>query len=150
MRILMVCLGNICRSPLAEGILQHKLGKNIEVDSCGTSSYHEGDPPDLRSIEIAKKYGIDISTQKSRPITPEDFKKFDKIYVMDQSNYENVVALTTDSSEKEKVKLILSEIPNTLITEVPDPYFGNEGGFEKVYALLDVATDFIAKQIQSY
>ncbi len=136
--ILMVCLGNICRSPLAEGILKSKVNNNsFFIDSAGTGGYHIGNPPDHRSIAVAKKHGIDISKQKCRQFTVEDFNKFDTIYVMDISNYNNVTKLTEDPKQKEKVKLLLSET-DLKNKEVPDPYY-NDNGFEHVFQLIDNA-----------
>lgn len=146
MKILMVCLGNICRSPLAEGILKSKVSDDVFVDSAGTSNWHTGKLPDRRSIEIAKKHGIDITNQKARQIQLEDFEKFDRIYVMDQSNYEDVIALAPTLAHREKVKLILSELNNPQLIEVPDPYYGGEEGFQYVFDLLDRVTDQIVLQ----
>ncbi len=147
MKILMVCLGNICRSPLAEGILQHKLGETHQVDSCGTSAYHRGEAPDARSIQVAQNNGVDISNQQSRPINQNDLNDFDVIYVMDEKNYHDVIALATDESQQQKVKLILQENSNSDLLEVPDPYYGKMSDFEYVYQLLEEATDVIADRI---
>lgn len=148
MTILMVCLGNICRSPLAQGILANKLNSEMfMVDSAGTSNYHIGKLPDERSIAIAQKMGLDITNQRARQITAEDFNHFDLIYVMDKSNYINVVALTSDEKKKQKVKLILSEI-NGEDMEVPDPYHGDEDSFKHVFDLLDIACENIAQKLQ--
>jgi protein-tyrosine phosphatase len=139
--VLMVCLGNICRSPLAEGILRHLATARdlvIEVDSCGTANYHVGDKPDSRSIKKAKEYGIDISNLRGRQFQIADFDFFDLIYVMDQSNYNNVITLARNEQDKQKVKLILNEISDNN-SEVPDPYYGEADGFEHVYQLLDEA-----------
>lgn len=142
-KILMVCLGNICRSPLAEGILKHKLPKhNFIVESAGTSNYHIGELPDKRSIEVAKKYGIDITNQRGRQFKVSDFDEFNFIYVMDTSNYENVIALARNDDDKKKVQLILNELDNELIN-VPDPYYGGDSGFENVFQLLNQACDRI-------
>tara|TARA_Y100000746_G_C15329583_1_gene377195 strand:- start:4 stop:444 length:441 start_codon:yes stop_codon:yes gene_type:complete len=139
----MVCLGNICRSPLAHGILENKSkDKNIKVDSAGTASYHIGSPPDPRSIEVAKINGIDISSQIARKFSYSDFDNFDIIYVMDKSNYLNIIKLTDNESHKSKVKLILEEL-NLHIKEVPDPYYGVENRFSYVYELLDEACKVI-------
>lgn len=143
-KFLMVCLGNICRSPLAEGILKSKLPHHV-VDSAGTSAHHEGEAPDIRSIEVAKQHNIDISQQKSRPFKTSDFDVFDTIYVMDTSNYQNVIKLARTKEDKQKVKLILNEIASENL-EVPDPYYGGENGFKNVYNMLDQATDHIAKK----
>lgn len=147
-RILMVCLGNICRSPLAEGILQSKLPKdNFIVDSAGTGGWHAGELPDKRSIETAKNRGLDITYQRARQFKVSDFDTFDYIYVMDMSNYKNVVALTQNNTQKQKVKLILNELfPNENI-EVPDPYYGGQDGFEQVFDMLDKACDVIVEKL---
>lgn len=147
-KILMVCLGNICRSPLAEGILASKLPKDkFTVDSAGTGSWHIGRQPDERSIAVAKKYKLDISKQKGRQFSKSDFDTFDYIYVMDMSNYQDVIQLSKNKSDKEKVQLILNELfPNENV-DVPDPYYGVENGFETVYQMLDETCDLIAKKL---
>ena len=143
----MVCLGNICRSPLAEGILKSKINsQNIFIDSAGTGAYHIGHLPDQRSIDVAKKYGIDITNQKARQITSDDFDEFDLIYAMDKSNFENILALARNEDDQKKVKLILNESNPNQNLEVPDPYFGGNDGFEKVYKMLDEACDIIANK----
>ena len=148
-KILMVCLGNICRSPLAEGILSSKLSADkFKVDSAGTGDYHIGGPPDPRSVAVAKKNGVDISFQKARQFNIKDFSDFDLIYVMDQSNYENVIDLAPDEQSKNKVDLILNALfPNENV-DVQDPYFGHENGFETVYEMLDEVCEIIAKKLQ--
>ena len=139
-KILMVCLGNICRSPLAEGILRSKLPEDkFYIDSAGTASYHVGSKPDIRSIKVAKKYGIDLSTIKSRAFRVSDFDLFDHIFVMDQSNLENVLNLARHKNDTLKVSLILNEIAPNENLEVPDPYYGNDQGFEIIYELLNEA-----------
>lgn len=146
-KVLMVCLGNICRSPLAEGILQSKVNPDkIFVDSAGTAGYHVGNPPDERSIAVAQKYGLEIGQQKCRRFTKWDFQQFDHIYVMDRSNFSNVVRLASTSEETKKVKLLLEEI-DLDIDEVPDPYYGGADGFEKVYQMIDMACEAIAKKL---
>ncbi|MDP2088965.1 MAG: low molecular weight protein-tyrosine-phosphatase [Flavobacteriaceae bacterium] len=147
-KILMVCLGNICRSPLAEGILKSKVNSlEVLVDSAGTSDFHQGDLPDSRSIQIAKKYGIDITDQRSRPFKISDFDAFDIIYVMDKSNYQNILNLAKNESDKQKVKLILSEINWSKSTEVPDPYNSGEKGFDQVFKMLDEACAIISSKL---
>ena len=140
----MVCLGNICRSPLAEGILKSKVNANqIFVDSAGTGGWHVGELPDKRSIEVAKKYNIDITNQQCRKFTYEDFKNFDLIYVMDKSNLMDVIHLAKTEEDRSKVKLILNESYPSNDMEVPDPYYGGVYGFENVFQLLDKACDDI-------
>ncbi len=147
-KILMVCLGNICRSPLAEGILASKLPKDkFTVDSAGTGSWHIGHKPDERSIAVAKKNKLDISKQKGRQFKTSDFETFDYIYVMDNSNYWDVVQLADNKAQTEKVQLILNELfPNENV-DVPDPYFGIPNGFDSVYKMLDEACDVLAKKL---
>ena len=147
-KILMVCLGNICRSPLAEGILQSKLPSNkFIIDSAGTGNYHIGNPPDPRSIKIANKYGLDISNQKGRQFATSDFDTFDYIYVMDRSNYENVIRLARNDQDIAKVKMILNEIYKNQDYDVPDPYTGGIQGFESTYKMLDEACQEIANKL---
>lgn len=148
-KVLMVCLGNICRSPLAEGILQAKLPKNYIVDSAGTANYHIGTAPDQRSVLTAKKFGVDISQQKCRQISASDFEEFDHIFVMDTSNYKNVLAIAPNEAAKKKVKVILNELHPEKNLEVPDPYYGDIQGFEQVYKLLDEVCEVIATKIKS-
>jgi protein-tyrosine phosphatase len=147
-KILMVCLGNICRSPLAEGILASKLPKNkFKVDSAGTGSWHVGHKPDDRSVAVAKKNKINISEQKGRQFSKSDFDSFDYIYVMDNSNYNDVIELAENQEQKQKVQLILDELfPNEKV-DVPDPYFGLPNGFEIVYNMLDEVCDIIAQKL---
>ena len=150
MKILMVCLGNICRSPLAEGIMKNKietLGLPWQVDSAGTGNYHEGELPDRRSISVAKKYGIDITYQRARQFQIEDYHNFDLILVMDKSNYQNVIQLAQNETDKKKVSLILDYSDLTL-HEVPDPYW-DDNGFEAVYQMLDEACDQILLKYNS-
>lgn len=145
-KILMVCLGNICRSPLAEGILKSKIDSSkVFVDSAGTGHWHIGDEPDKRSIAVGKKHNINITDQRGRQFSAKDFENFDIIYVMDNSNKENVLALAQNDSHREKVKLILDEIFPGENVDVPDPYFGGNAGFENVFQMLDKACEEIAK-----
>ncbi|MFT4643472.1 MAG: protein-tyrosine phosphatase [Candidatus Azotimanducaceae bacterium] len=147
-KVLMVCLGNICRSPLAEGILKTKTFlKGVSVDSAGTSSYHIGNPPDVRSVEIAKKHNIDITNQRGRKFVISDFDEFDIIYAMDSLNFRTILNLARNESDKQKVKIILNELfPNENL-DVPDPYNGGEHGFRVVYDMLDQVCDEIVKKI---
>lgn len=144
----MVCLGNICRSPLAEGILKSKLPKNsFLVDSAGTANYHTGNAPDKRSIAVAKKYGFDISNLKGRQFHVSDFDMFDWIYVMDESNFKNVNKLARNDEDIAKVKFILNEVYPNQNYDVPDPYYGGDEGFENIYKMLNEACDNIAKKL---
>ena len=151
MKILMVCLANICRSPLAEGIMTYKVNENgleHEVDSAGTAAYHVGNLPDERSIEVANKYGIDLTTQRARQFSVKDFKNFDIIYAMDTENYNNILNLANSKADELKVKLILNEIEPNSNSSVPDPYYGGNDGFENVYQMLDLACDSIITKLK--
>lgn len=142
----MVCLGNICRSPMAEGILRHKLDQhniNAEVDSAGFEPFHKGDPPDRRSVEITRKYGIDISGTRSRLFNVSDFDHYDKIFVMDKRNYMDVMYEARNEDDKEKVDFLLNQINPESKNEVPDPYYGGNEGFENVFRLINQACDKI-------
>ena len=148
----MVCLGNICRSPLAEGILREKLivnKLNIAVDSAGTSGLHAGEHPDSRMCATAKSFGLNIEDLKSRKFVVQDFDTFDIIYAMDSSNYSNILALARTTKDKSKVHLILNELYPTKNMAVPDPYYGGEQGFIDVYNLLNEATDKIIEKIKA-
>ena len=143
----MVCLGNICRSPLAQGIMEQYVqqrGLDWTVDSAGTSGWHNGNPPDARSIAIARLHGIDISHQRSRLLVVEDLDNFDLILAMDSSNYQNILNLDVDKIHADKIKLILNYVYPTRNMAVPDPYYDN--GFENVYNLLDKAILEIVKE----
>jgi protein-tyrosine phosphatase len=147
-KILMVCLGNICRSPLAEGILASKLPKkDFIVDSAGTGSWHIGHKPDERSIAVAKKNGLIISNQRGRQFSTDDFDFFDYIYVMDNSNYDTVIELAKNQQQKDKVKMILDELFPDENVDVPDPYFGLPNGFNIVYEMLDEACEIISAKL---
>ncbi len=147
-KILMVCLGNICRSPLAEGLLASKLPQDkFIVDSAGTGNYHIGKQPDQRSILVAQKNGLDITTQKARQFTSIDFEAFDYIYVMDISNYDNVIDLAKTEAQKTKVDLILNQLFPGENMDVPDPYFGLQNGFDMVYEMLNETCAILAKKL---
>ena len=136
----MVCLGNICRSPLAQGILNNKVNHlNIEVDSAGTANYHIGFPPDPRSIEVVLKNNIDIRKQIARQFSVNDFKVFSHIYVMDNNNHEDLILLASSMEEQLKVNYILPNQEN-----VPDPYYGGKEGFDQCFSLLENACERIA------
>lgn len=149
MKLLMVCLGNICRSPMAQGILESKIKKislNWEVDSAGTSGCHDGEKPDQRAIETCKRYGIDITKQRSRKLKQEDFSRFDWILTMDKSNLENVLKLSPDIKYSKKVKPLLSFLSyHSSYTEVPDPYYYNN--FDEVFSLLESVMDLVIEDL---
>lgn len=150
MKILMVCLGNICRSPIAEGILSSKAieaGLDWEIDSAGTESYHIGEPPHKNSVLTCKENGIDISQQRARRLQIADFEKFDIIYALATDVYEEIAAIVKDANKMKKVKLILSEIYPDEKKSVKDPYYGVKKDYEEVFALLEKTCEAI---IQKY
>ena len=147
-KILMVCLGNICRSPLAEGILKDTLDPNrFQVASAGTGGWHVGNPPDPRSIDIAQKKGLDISQQRAQQFIPAFFDQYDLIYAMDQSNYSVLKALAKSPDQLKKLYLLLEAIFPGEGVDVPDPYYGGVSGFAEVYNLIDRACEVIARDI---
>ncbi len=157
MRVLMVCLGNICRSPLAEGILKHKIKEmdlDWKVDSAGTGSWHIGEQPDPRSIAVARNHGLDIADQRGRQFSKKDFEDFDLIFTMDSENYKNVLAMAESVDQKNKVKMILNMLEPNSDKSVPDPYWnptspaGGGDGFEQVYRMLNSAIDAIIEKYQ--
>ena len=150
MKILFVCLGNICRSPLAEGIFRDMAGKKkikVDIDSAGTGAWHAGENPDPRAIATAKKFGVDISGLVARQFSPDDFDHFDKIYVMDRSNYKDVMSLARKEHHGEKVDLFLNLLHPGKNRDVPDPWYGGPEGFTEVYRLLESACEKLAEQL---
>ncbi|MFK7903808.1 MAG: low molecular weight protein-tyrosine-phosphatase [Chitinophagales bacterium] len=148
MKVLMVCLGNICRSPLAEGLLKRKAeekGLDWEIESAGTGAWHIGEKPDSRSIEVAEKHGLDITNQRARKFSPKDFDHFDLIYAMDTSNYRDLIRQAHNREEEDKVEMILNEAYPGMNRAVPDPYY-KRAGFEEVYGLLDKACGKIVEK----
>ena len=146
----MVCLGNICRSPMAEGILRSKLqkrGLTVTVDSAGTGGWHAGENPDRRAIHTAKKFGVDISHLIARKFSRKDFDNFDFIYVMDHENLRDVLALAHSRKDIDKVKLLLDNGDGNSAGAVPDPWYGGEEGFVEVYQLIDRACDDIVSRL---
>ncbi|MDX1332338.1 MAG: low molecular weight protein-tyrosine-phosphatase [Robiginitalea sp.] len=140
-RVLMVCLGNICRSPLAEGVLSSKTNSDtLIVDSAGTAGYHVGNPPDPRSVEVAASHGIDISRQRCRRFSQADFDEFDYIFAMDRENLFHLQGLARSEADLKKVSLLL-QAAEMEEEEVPDPYYGGEDGFLHVFRMIDRATD---------
>jgi protein-tyrosine phosphatase len=148
----MVCMGNICRSPMAEGIMKQKLidfGLDAYVDSAGTLSYHAGENPDLRAQYTMRKNELDITNIISRPFQQSDFDEFDKIFVMDHHNYNELLNRSSKPEHQKKVTLIMNMIEGKKNHEVPDPYYGGKDGFDKVYKMLDDACTEIAIAIQN-
>lgn len=148
MKVLMVCLGNICRSPLAEGILRHKVEKkNLDwtIESAGTGSWHVGEKPDSRSVSTAHKNGIDISKQRARRFQPADLDHFDLIYAMDGSNFRDILKHAVTKEQEEKVKMIMNEVKPGYNEAVPDPYW-NDDGFDRVFEMLDSACEEVLKK----
>ena len=145
----MVCLGNICRSPLAEGILKSKVDSSkVFVDSAGTGSWHIGSKPDQRSIAIAKRNNLDITDQRGRQFSKKDFEDFDYIFTMDNSNFKDVIEMAETDEDRQKVHLILEEVFPSENVDVPDPYHGGEQGFENVYMMLNEACESIAEKLE--
>lgn len=146
MKILMVCLGNICRSPLAEGILKHKVDKkglNWEVDSAGTNGYHTGEAPHRLSQKVASANGIDISGQRSRKFTAADFDKYDKMYAMADDVIDEMKWIAGDKYDSGKVDLLMNELYSGKNIEVPDPWYGPGPGYHEVFEMLDKAADAV-------
>lgn len=152
MKILMVCLGNICRSPIAEGVLKHKAeehGLNWQVDSAGTESYHIGSEPHKYSQRICKTNGLDISDQRARQFDKSDFDKYDIIYALADDVYEEIAAKSSKSSDMNNVTLFLNELKPDANESVPDPYYGGEDGYTHVYQLIDATCDAIIKKYKN-
>jgi len=149
MKILMVCLGNICRSPLAEGILQDKAfkaGLKWSVESAGTNGYHTGEPPHHLSIKVAAKNGINIQQQRSRKFVAEDFERFDTIYAMAEDVMDDMRRIAKNKFDAKKAKLLLNELFPGQNKEVPDPWYGPEKGYHEVYELIDEACEMIVRR----
>jgi len=142
--ILFVCLGNICRSPMSEGVFRQVvadagMAERFRVDSCGTGSWHVGRPPDIRAQQALNLRGIDISTQRARQITRDDFKIFDLVLAMDRANYNRMLTLAPDVYEP-NIRMLMKYAPEMGICEIPDPFFGGSEGFDYVLNLIEVAS----------
>ncbi|MFT3885526.1 MAG: low molecular weight protein-tyrosine-phosphatase [Flavobacteriales bacterium] len=143
-KILLVCLGNICRSPMAEGVLRAKALErrlSITTDSAGTSSYHAGEAPDRRAQAAMRRHGIDISDLRARPFVPEDFERFDLLLAMDADNLRDMRKQAPSAALAQKAQLIMDHAPEVPERAVPDPYYGDDRDFEHVFTLLDQACD---------
>lgn len=152
MKILMVCLGNICRSPMADGLLRKKVADNnldVVVESAGTGDWHVGEAPDPRMRETAKRNGVPIEELRGRHFKVEDFDEFDRIIVMDKSNFENVTKLARDEKDTQKVEMFLNLTHPNKDLEVPDPYFGGDEGFQDVFKMLDAGTDVLIEELKN-
>jgi protein-tyrosine phosphatase len=152
-RVLFVCMGNICRSPMAEGLFRHllenaKLTDMVHVDSAGTHSYHEGAAPDERSQATALRRGIDLSTLRARRVVPEDFDHFDYLLAMDRSNYQELLIMCSRPEQRQKIRLLMDYAPDRSEQEVPDPYYGGLGGFERVMDLVEEAAQGLLLQLR--
>jgi protein-tyrosine phosphatase len=149
MKILMVCLGNICRSPLAEGILQHKadkVGLSWSIESAGTNNYHTGEAPHPLSQKVARQNGIDISRQKARRFSADDFNRFDKIYALAEDVITDMKRLTRNEWDETKVDLLMNELYPGQNMDVPDPWYGPEPGYHEAYKMIDEACDAIIRK----
>jgi protein-tyrosine phosphatase len=151
MKILMVCLGNICRSPMAEGVLRHlakEKGIDLHIDSAGTNRYHTGEAPDPRAQQAMRKHGMDIGDLRARTIEAADLERFDLLLVMDKSNLRDVTALAPSPALKEKVRLLMDHAPGFGASEVPDPYYGGDEGFDEVHRMLVAACEALLEDVR--
>jgi len=151
-KILFVCMGNICRSPTAEGVFRHKvaqagLEQQIHIDSAGTHAYHVGEQPDSRAQKAARKRGVDLSSQRARRVSEKDFMEFDYVIAMDNSNEQDLGAISP-SEHEDKIHLFLNFASKTQIREVPDPYYGSGNGFEIVLDLVEDASDGLLNHLR--
>ncbi len=151
-KVLFVCMGNICRSPTAQGVFQKQvndagLANRIEVSSAGTHAYHIGDPPDGRTQQVAQRRGVDLSSLRARRVRADDIKQFDYVVAMDQDNYRELQAICPDGYQ-ERLHLLLDFAPELDTREVPDPYYGGPSGFERVFDLVEVATSALLAEVR--
>ena len=151
MRVLFVCMGNICRSPTAEGVFRRALqahsDDSIEIDSAGTHDYHIGEPPDRRAISAAQRRGIDLTGLRARKVIDEDFARFDLILAMDRDNLD-LVQRRAPAQYQERIKLVMGFAPDAYTREVPDPYYGGAKGFEEVLDLLEKAAQGLLRELR--
>lgn len=151
--ILFVCLGNICRSPLAEGVFRHQVGDaglddRFEIDSAGTGGWHVGNPPDPRSSAVALQHGVSLAGQAARQVTADDFDHFDWIVAMDRSNLRDLEAICGSGDRRARLVLLRDFDPEPEGGEVPDPYYGGPGGFDRVYAMVERSCAALLVQIE--
>jgi len=154
-RVLFVCMGNICRSPTAEGVFRsivatEGLIESIGIDSAGTHAYHVGEPPDRRAQQAAQKRGVDLSTQRARRAVPEDFHAFDLILAMDQSNYQDLESLCPHPDLRYKLRLFMEYAPALGQRDVPDPYYGGPTGFERVLDMIEAAAQGLLEELRTH
>ena len=152
-KVLFVCMGNICRSPTAEGVFRHVVAQsglqdNIHIDSAGTHAYHVGEPPDSRAQLTARKRSIDLSSQRARKVEPDDFHEFDYVLAMDNSNYAELEAICP-AGQEQKLRLFLEYSNGFQEREVPDPYYGGDQGFEHVLDLVEDASHGLLASIKT-
>ena len=151
--VLFVCMGNICRSPTAEGVFRHlvrqeKLEDVILIDSAGTHAYHIGNPPDNRALVVGERRGIELHDLRARRVSPEDFDLFDYVLAMDRDNYENLSAICPSGYET-RLRMFMDYAPHLQIPEVPDPYYGGASGFERVFDMVEEAARGLLEEIRS-
>ena len=151
-RVLFVCLGNICRSPLGEGIFRHHvelagLGEYFDIDSAGTGNWHVGQPPHLESQRVARERGLDLSNQRARQLIPQDLLDFDYILAMDSQNHRDILSMETASQATARIVRMMEFVPASNLEDVPDPYFGGPEGFDYAYDLIDEAARHLLAQI---
>lgn len=150
--VLFVCMGNICRSPTAEGVFRHVvtrsgMAERIVIDSAGTHAYHVGEPPDRRAQQAALRRGIDISAQRARKVMLEDFDRFSYLLSMDEENLQHLLTLS-EPTHRDKVRLLMEFAPDFGEREVPDPYYGGAAGFERVLDMVEVASEALLAHIR--
>jgi protein-tyrosine phosphatase len=152
-KVLFVCMGNICRSPTAQGVFEALVSRegllgHIQVDSAGTHAYHVGEPPDPRAQQAASRRGLDLSVQRARKVRPEDFLEFDYVLAMDRRNYEDLKEICHPDYE-DRLRLFLEFAPQVEVPDVPDPYYGGVQGFERVLDLIEQAADGLLAELRS-